>query len=75
MGVTLSCFGDNEHIVEELSKAGSRALGQLIGKTKSNYDLGYSSFTKLFEVGVSSILDYGSGAWSVGTEYSKLDSV
>ena len=75
LGVRLSCHGDNEKLVEELASAGSRSLGNLIGKTKSNLELGYQSFTKLVEACVFPVLDNGSGAWSTGVNYSKIDKV
>ena len=61
--------------VNQLSKAGSRALGQILGKTKCNYDLGYVSYSKLFHSCVVPVLDYGSGVWSQGRDCSKIDQI
>ena len=58
-----------------LNGAASRALGGIISKTRSNYDLSYGVFTKLFQTCVVPILDYSSGAWSTGDPMHKLDSV
>ena len=74
-GVTLGCNLDIDTTVDSLSIAGSRALGSIISKTKSNYDLGYNSYMKLFESSVVPILDYGSGVWSLGTKVAKIDGV
>ena len=63
LGLVLSENLDMCVTVENMAKAGTRALGQLIGKTRSNYDLGYNSFTTLFNSCVIPVLDYGVGAW------------
>ena len=44
LGVTLEFDLNSESIVIQLFAAGSRALDQIIGKTRSNYDLGFGSF-------------------------------
>ena len=51
---------------DQLSKAGSRALGQVIGKTRDNFDLGYHSFSKLFSTCMAPVLDYGNSVWAMG---------
>ena len=63
LGIFLTSQLDISDTVEILAKAGSRALGQLIRKTKSTYDLGFGSFTKLYETTVAPVLDYAVGAW------------
>ena len=75
LGVSLDCFGSTDIIENQLSSAGSRALGAMIGKTKNCEDLGYASFTKLFMSCVTPVLDYCCGAWNVGTDHSKIDAV
>ena len=45
------------------------------GKTRSNYDLAFSSFTKLFETCVNPVADYGSAVWALGKECHKIDQV
>ena len=62
LGITISSNLDLDCITECLARAGSRALSKLICKTHSNYDLGYASFTTLFNSCVAPILDYASGA-------------
>ena len=57
LGMTLGCHMDMDVITENLSCAASRALSQIISKTRSNYDLSYKSFTTLFNSCVVPILD------------------
>ena len=63
LGVFIEEYLDINYTVDNLANAGSQALGQIIGKTRCNYDLGYGSFSTLFNSCVVSVLDYGSGAW------------
>ena len=46
-----------------LSGAASRALGSIISKTKNVRNCTYKTFTKMFDAGVKSIIEYGSGVW------------
>ena len=75
LGVTLNYHLDENSIAEALSDSGSRALGSIIGKTRNNYELGHASFTRLFTSCVTPVLDYCSGAWSVGKNIPKLDNI
>ena len=50
-----------------LANSGGRALGAIYSKYKSNKGFGYDTYTKLFNSGVASILDYGSCIWGYGT--------
>ena len=76
LGITLDCFGRVDCIVTQLAGVGSRALGSVIGRCKDNYDLGYNSFSRLFDACVSPVLDYASGSWNTGSpQCSTLDKV
>ena len=75
LGVTLDEYLMLDNAVEQLAAAGSRALGYVIGKTKNNIDLGFHSFETLFRSCVAPILDYASGAWSVGHDCVKIKQV
>ena len=77
LGVTISEFLDEGWIVDELAKSGSRVLGEVINKTRTNYDLGYNAYTKLFHCCVTPILDYASGAWCIGSNVNcrSLDKI
>ena len=62
-------------IQEQLSGAALQAFRTIIGKTKSNYDLSFSSFSTLFHSCVEPILDYGNSAWNIGNKCDKIDAV
>ena len=57
-----------------LLESASRALGGVINKFKTLKDCGYKTFTKLFETGVLSILNYGAEIWGYGN-FPKCDNV
>ena len=78
LGVNLNYYLDSAFSSELLAKAASRSLGQMINKTRNNYDLGYHSYTKLYNCTVVPILDYSIGAWGTGAKgnpHKKLDQV
>ena len=75
LGIWLHYSLNNNTTIEKLALRGSRALSQIIGKTKEAYNLNYESFTTLFTSMVCPILDYGCGAWNSGTDCKKLDQV
>ena len=78
LGVCINYCLDMEVTINVLAKAGSRALGQLIGKTKGNFDLGYKSYTKLFDSTVAPVIDYAVGAWAGAKSVNhckKLDQI
>ena len=77
-GVVLTYCLDMTQTAAILATSGSEALLQLMGKTKSNYDLGYQSFSKLFQTTVVPVLDYAIGAWNNGCRgnpHAKMDQV
>ena len=77
LGIWLNYCLDLQQIVDVLSSAGSRTLGSMISKTRSNYDLGYNSFTTLFNTTVVPVLDYAVGARYNGSPNvcKKLDQI
>ena len=78
LGVYITYNLNMDVTIETLAKGGSRALGQVIGKTKGNYDLSYASFTKLFDIMVVAILDYAVGSWinlRSANQCKKLDNI
>ena len=77
LGVMLNSMMDSEQICETVIAAGSRALGNLIGKTKSNFDLGFCSFSKLVISTILPVIDYVIGAWNIsqGGCCTKLDQI
>ena len=76
LGVTLGFCLQLSLLSEQLSLAGSRAVGQIIGKTKCNLDLGFGSYSKLVDACVMPVLTYCCGAWWTGRgNIAKLDGV
>ena len=57
-----------------LADSAGRALGGVISKCKTLRDCGYKTFTKLFDAGVLSILNYGAEIWGYDN-FSKCDNV
>lgn len=51
LGVMLNYNTDVTQIIDQLYNAGSRALSQIISKTKANMDLNFKTYSKLFESG------------------------
>ena len=51
-----------------LSEAVRRALGSIISKFKQLKNVGYHTFTKLYDTGVSSISSYGTSIWGFGKD-------
>ena len=64
-------FNKCSHI---LAESASRALGGVINKIKAIRDCGYTTFTKLFDTGVLSILNFGAEVWGFG-KHQKCDVV
>ncbi len=46
-----------------LAGAGGRALGAVISKFSNLRNIGYTTFSKLFQTSVSPILEYASEVW------------
>ncbi len=63
MGVTLKDNLDFSSSAEVLTDTAGRALGAFIAKTKHLKDLGYKTYTILFETGVVPVLNYSSEIW------------
>ena len=59
---------------EMLSKAGAKALGALIYKYKTLDNMGYQTYSKLFQTNITPILDYGSEIWG-NIKSPKIDTV
>ena len=66
---------NSQTVAESLAGAGSKALGQLLNKTRAHLDLGFVSFTKLYTSTVNAIVDYRSGAWGCGGDFKKIDVI
>ncbi len=59
---------------ELLGNAAGRALGGMINKYKVMGEMGYSTYTKLYDSLVSPVMDYGSAIWGSKT-FDELDQV
>ncbi len=57
-----------------LGNAAGRALGSMINKYKNMGEMGYSTYTKLFESLVCPVMDYSAAIWGNKT-YDVLDNV
>ena len=65
LGIYFSEFLTFDHNREMLSTAGNRALGSLLSKYKSNKQMPFSVYSKLFFSCVAPVLDYGSEVWGM----------
>jgi len=63
LGIILDYSLSFEKCFKYLSGSGGRALGAIINKFKCLKNVGYKTFTKLFNSGVKSVLQYGSATW------------
>ncbi len=63
LGIILTESMDFEKTAELLSASAGRALGSVINKVKYNKDLGFNTYTTLFDSCVAPILLYASGVW------------
>ncbi len=74
LGVFLDEYLTFSNTSTVLATAGGRALGGMINKYKSLDDLGYTTYTKLYDSLVAPILDYGSAIWGFKS-YDNLDKI
>ena len=65
---------DFSETAEVLSQAGGRALGAMISKIHSYKDVGYNTYSKLFNSCVAPVLDYCAGVWGF-KQFGKIDTV
>lgn len=74
LGIYMNEFLDYNYTAEQFASSAERALGSIINKYKRYPDMGYSTYTKLYENCVAPILDYSSGIWGYKT-FSKIESL
>ena len=75
LGVVLDEHLSYKPATKLLASAGGRALGSIIYKFKSFKDIGYDTYTKLFDSCVSPILEYGAGIWAPHKKFPDIDNV
>ena len=63
LGLLLTQHLDYSLMAKQVSSSASRALGLLISKCKSAGGLPFSTFTKLYDSTVGSIIAYGAAVW------------
>ena len=75
LGLLLNEFLDYNEMAKIVAKSASRSLGVLlIAKCKANGSFEYSTFTKLFDTHVMSVIEYGAAIWG-SKEYSCINAV
>ena len=65
LGVKLTEHLDFSAAEEFLADSSGRALGSIIGKFKALGNVGYNTFSKLFDAGVVPVMDYAAGVWGL----------
>lgn len=74
LGVTFSEYNDFDLNATVLAESASRALGVFISRYKSNSNMGYGPYTKLFDSCIVPILAYGSEIWGYKS-FKKINQV
>ena len=74
LGVHLIEHMDFNLIAETLAKAGGRALGAVISKIQSYKDVGFNTYSNLYDSCVVPVLDYCSGVWGFKA-FDKIDMI
>ena len=67
-------FLDFNTTASALAESGGRALGAIYSKFKYIKERGFKTYTKMYNLGITPILDYCSGVW-VFSKFSKIDTV
>ena len=68
LGIIFDEYLTFEKCAKALSDSGGRALGSVISKFKQFKNVGYNTFTKLYDTGVNSIISYGASIWGYDKE-------
>ena len=63
LGIILDEHLNFNDCTQTLSDAVGRALGGIIAKFKTLKNVGYDTFTKLFNLGVRPVYEYAAGIW------------
>ena len=74
LGIWLDHYLTFSKATEVLSNAAGRALGGMINKYKNMNEMGYHTYSKLFETLVCPVMDYGASIWG-GKSYDTLNNV
>ena len=74
LGIVMDEFLDFSTTASILAESGGRALGAIYSKFKYNKGLGFKTYSKMYDVGISPILDYCSGVWGFA-KFEKIDTI
>ena len=74
LGIILDEFMKFDDVADTLAGAGGRALGSIISKFRTFKNIGFNTFSKMFDTSVSPILEYCSGVWGF-KEFNQCDKV
>ena len=74
LGVMLDEFLKFDCASDEFATSAQRALGAIISKYKLFKDMGFNTYTKLFNTGVIPILDYCAPVWS-HIQFPKIEQI
>jgi hypothetical protein len=74
LGLLLTEVLNYDDMAKAVAKSASRSLGLLIAKCKTNGGFEYSTFTKLFDSLVMSVIEYGASIWG-SKDFSFINAV
>ena len=63
LGVIVDDKLEMDTTIEQQSLSGTRSLVHIIGTMRSNYDLGFDSFSQLYHSCVVPVMEYSIGSW------------
>ena len=68
LGVIFDEYLTFELCARTLAESGGRALSSIISKFKQFKNIGYYTFTKLYDTVVNSVISYGASVWGYGND-------
>lgn len=74
LGVILDEHLNYKKCSSTLAESGGRALSAIISKFKQFKDIGYNTFTTMYNAGVSPVMYYGSSIWGVDGKNNHADN-
>ena len=74
LGIVFTYSGNFVNNVDNLAKAGGRALGSIISKIHNYKDFGFQSYEKVYQSCVLQILDYSSSVWGF-KKFPSIDTI
>jgi len=74
LGILLDAHLKFDMCINALADSAGRALGATISKFKAMKNVGYGTYTKLFNCGVKPIMEYGSSIWG-SKNGNKIDAI